>query len=67
VLDRAFVRPAGGRAVTAQVAGHHVVALGEKVDLVAPVFVRAQEPVHEDQGRGAATCADEIQADEMPA
>jgi hypothetical protein len=62
MLDRAFLRPAGRGAVAAQVAGDHFVALRKELDLMAPVFVAAQEAMHENQGRGAAPLADEVQA-----
>jgi hypothetical protein len=62
VLDRDFVRPAGGLAVRAQVAGDHFSVLREKLDLVAPVFVTAEKAMHEDQRRGAAPLVNEMQA-----
>jgi len=61
MLDRALRRPAGRLAVAAQVAGDHFMGCREELDLVAPVLVAAKKAVHEDQGRGAAPLADEMQ------
>jgi hypothetical protein len=61
VLDRGFLRPARRGSVRAQVAGHDFMGSREKLDLLAPVFVRAKETMHENQGRGAAPLAHEVQ------
>jgi hypothetical protein len=61
VLDGDLLRPARGLAMGAQVARHDFVRLREKTQLMAPVFVAAEEAVHEDQGRGAPPLADEVQ------
>jgi hypothetical protein len=61
MLDRAFLRPPGRFAVAAQVAGHDFTVPGKKLELMPPILVTAQKPVHEKQRRRAAPLADEMQ------
>ena len=61
VLDRAFMRPAGGGAMTAQVARDDLVVLAEKRDLLAPVAQAAGEAVDENERRRAAPAGFEVQ------
>ena len=62
VLDGAFVRPAGRASVPAKVAGDDFMTLLELFELKPPIVVAAEEAVNENQGRGAAPLADEVQA-----
>lgn len=62
VLDRTFLWPPRRRAVAAKVAGHGLIGLREERKLMTPVFVAAQEAVHEDQGRRAPPLANEVQS-----